>query len=141
MFRLTNLDDYETLSSGGTRQLFVLDHFQFRDTLDDEGRLHPWLVESSSDADDLFYELDYASMYEVMARYLAGVYEIVEYDLEQSPAHGALLDLLEFAAARARGGDAPFTLAELENEEGEDEEEEREEEEEEEEEGHEDWRG
>jgi hypothetical protein len=136
MFRLSTADEYEASSTQGTRHLFALDNFQFRDTLDDTGRLHPYVVESAG-GDDTFYEIDPASMYELMARYLAGVYEIVEYDLENSPAHDALLDLLEFATARARTGDGDFTLHEIEAEAAPDDEELEEEEEEE----SEDWRG
>ena len=127
MFRLSTADEYEANSTEGTRHLFALDNFQFRDTLDDAGRLHPYIVEAAG-GEDALYEVDAGSMYELMARYLAGVYEIVEYDLETSPAHDALLDLLEFATARARTGDGDFTLHDVEAEDSAGDEEEPEEE-------------
>jgi hypothetical protein len=52
-------------------------------------------------------------MYELVARYLAGEYEKDAYELEYSPGHHALLDLLEMAVARVRSGDSSFTVADL----------------------------
>jgi hypothetical protein len=59
------------------------------------------------------YETDRETMYELMARYLAGEYEKAEYEMERSPAHEALLDTLEIAAARARAGETEFSFDDL----------------------------
>ncbi|MBV9773752.1 MAG: hypothetical protein JO040_07375, partial [Gemmatimonadetes bacterium] len=59
------------------------------------------------------YETDPATMYEFMARYLAGEYEKEEYEMERSPAQEALLDALELATARARSGDTDFAFDDL----------------------------
>ncbi len=130
MFRLSSEDEFQTFSEGGTRFLFALDHFDFLDTLDGEGALHQFVIHAGEDEEEepTVYETDAATLYELMARYLAGEYEKREYDLESSPGHGALLDVLEIATARARAGETEFSLAELEGDDYEDEELEEEEE-------------
>lgn len=127
MFRQRTEDQHIASSEGGVRHLFVLDHFEFHDTLDDEGAVHHFVLEFADDEEEgepAAYETDRATMYELMARYLAGEYEKEEYDLDISPAHEALLDLLEMAAARARSGEFDFSLEDLEEEFGEEAEEE-----------------
>ncbi len=112
MFRLSSDDEYQEGSEGGTRHLFALGHFEFHDTLDGEGRLRHFVLETGDDAG--IFEAGREVMYEFMARYLAGLYEKEEYDMERSPAHEALLDNLELAAARARAGETEFFLDDLE---------------------------
>jgi len=112
MFRKTAEEAYEELASAGTRPLFAVGHFGFEDTMDGGGRFHHFVVEHGED-EDLYYEADQAVMYELVARYLAGEYEKKAYELDYSPGHHALLDLLELAAARARAGETDFDLAEL----------------------------
>lgn len=136
MFRTSSDEQYEEESEGGVRNLFRLGPFEFHDTLDDEGSFHHFVLEAPADeeAGTQRYEIDTESMYELMARFLAGEYEKAEYGLERSPGHDALLDLLELATARARAGGGDFSLEDLEHsetevlDEGEDEEEEGEEE-------------
>ncbi|HEX2187927.1 MAG TPA: hypothetical protein VHG51_03465 [Longimicrobiaceae bacterium] len=111
MFRERSGDEHERGSEGGKRHLFALAGFELHDALDAEGRMRHFVLEPEGDR---VYEADRATMYELMARFLAGEYEKVEYGLERSPAHEALLDLLEIATARARSGDGDFTLDELE---------------------------
>ena len=112
MFRLINEEVYEQASSAGTRPLFTVGHFVFEDAMDGEGRLHHVVVEHGED-EDFVYEADQPVMYELVARYLAGEYEKDAYELDHSPGHHALLDLLELATARARSGETDFDLAEL----------------------------
>lgn len=118
MFRQRTEDEHVASAEGGVRHLFVLDHFEFHDTLDEEGEIHHFVLEyaDEEEVEPAAYETDRATMYELMARYLAGEYEKEEYDLERSPAHEALLDLLEMAAARARSGEFDFSLEDLEEE-------------------------
>lgn len=114
MFRPITDDAYDTLSSAGARPLCTVGAFVFEDTMDEAGALHHVILEQGdSDEGPTAYEADQPTMYELLARYLAGEYEKTAYELEQSPAHHALLDLLELAAARARSGDTDFTLSEL----------------------------
>jgi hypothetical protein len=118
MFKLSSGDEYDAHSAGGVRHLFALGHFAFQDTLDDEGQFHHFAVETAEGDDDddpVPYEVGQELMYEFMARYLAGVYEKEEYDLDHSPGHHALLDVLEIAAARARAGETDFTVDELDH--------------------------
>lgn len=112
MFRKTSEDAYEALSSAGTRPLFSVGHFVFEDTMDGDGRFHHFIIEHAED-EEFLYEADQPVMYELVARYLAGEYEKNAYELEYSPGHHALLDLLELAAARARAGETDFDLSEL----------------------------
>lgn len=112
MFRLSSEEEYQEASEGGTRHLFALGYFEFHDTLDGEGRLRHFVLETGDDAG--VFEAGREVMYEFMARYLAGLYEKEEYEMERSPAHEALLDNLELAAARARSGEADFSLDDLE---------------------------
>lgn len=116
MFRERSEDEYERGSEGGRRHLFALAGFTFQDALDAEGRMRHFVLEAEREGEDDArpYEADRATMYELMARYLAGEYEKAEYGMERSPAHEALLDLLEIATARARSGDGDFSLDELE---------------------------
>lgn len=115
MFRQCTEDEYAQGAEGGIRYLFALDGFEFQDALDEEGRLRHFVLEGGEDdGEPAFYEADQPTMYELLARYLSGEYEKEAYDLERSPAHEALLDLLELATARARSGDSDFSLDELE---------------------------
>jgi len=115
MFRLSTEAEHEERSEGGTRHLFGLGHFEFHDAMDGEGRLHHFVVDLTGAEDDVMvYETDREVMYEIMARYLAGEYEKHEYAMERSPAHEALLDTLEIAAARARSGETEFAFDDLE---------------------------
>lgn len=115
MFKKSPDGDYEALSEGGVRHLFKLGPYEFHDTLDDDGAFHHFVLESAQgDADTAAYEVDWETMYEFMARYLAGEYEKAEYRMERSPGHDALLDMLEIAAARARAGETEFSLEDLE---------------------------
>lgn len=80
-------------------------------------QLHHFVVESSDEEEgSRVFEVDSQTMYELMARFLAGEYEKREYRLERSPAHAALLNLLELATARARSGDSGFALVPGEDE-------------------------
>jgi hypothetical protein len=115
MFRTRSEDEYQAASEGGVRHLFRLGPFEFHDTLDAEDRFRHFVLEDAAgDEEPLLYEVDRETMYEFMARFLGGEYEKSEYDLERSPGHDALLDLLELAAARARSGETEFSLEELE---------------------------
>jgi len=124
MFRTTPIAEYDDRCEAGVRPLFALGPYDFHDSMDGEGEVHHFVVEpGESDEDEpLVYEVDLATLYELMARYLAGEYEKAEYGMERSPAHDALLDLLELATARARSGDSDFTLDALEDVEYDDEE-------------------
>ncbi|MBD0318748.1 MAG: hypothetical protein ICV87_00335 [Gemmatimonadetes bacterium] len=114
MFRQSTEEQYEQASEAGTRHLFALGHFEFRDALDGEGELHHFVLDSSeSEGSSGVFETDQLAMYEFMARFLAGEYEKREYRLERSPAQDALLDTLEIAAARARGGETTFVFDDL----------------------------
>jgi hypothetical protein len=114
MFRLSSEEQYGEKSQSGVRHLFSLGPFAFQDTLDAEEGLHHFLLEGGESPDGtVVYEVDEATMYEFMARFLAGEFEKREYQLERSPGHEALLDLLEIASARARGGETDFTVDEL----------------------------
>ena len=116
MFRKSSDEEYETESTGGVRHLFRLGNYEFHDTLDDDGRFHHFVLEQARGDDDEAapYEVDTETMYEFMARYLAGEYEKAEYRMERSPGHDALLDVLELATARARSGETEFSLDDLE---------------------------
>lgn len=117
MFRHSSQDEYDEKSEGGARHLFEIGDFEFLDALGSDGALHHFVIESSETGGDvLLYEADPRTMYEFMARFLAGEYEKKEYDLERSPAHAALLDVLELATARARSGDSDFVLTPGEDE-------------------------
>lgn len=114
MFRLRNVTEYEEGSEAGVRHLFRLGSYEFQDTLDEDETYHRFILDSSNEETGLVvYEVDTDTMYEFMARYLAGVYEKAEYHMEQSPGHAALLDLLEIATARARAGEDDFNLDEI----------------------------
>lgn len=119
MFRKSPDGDYDDLSENGVRHLFRLGPYEFQDTLDEEGRFHHFLLEGGGEGDGerVAYEVDGDTMRELMARYLAGEYEKVEYELERSPGHDALLDQLEIATARARAGETEFTFEDLDHEE------------------------
>ncbi|HEU4557503.1 MAG TPA: hypothetical protein VFS20_06625 [Longimicrobium sp.] len=121
MFRKSPDGDYDDLSENGVRHLFRLGPYEFQDTLDEDGRFHHFLLEgeggSEEDGERTAYEVDGEIMRELMARYLAGEYEKAEYDLERSPGHDALLDLLEIATARARAGETEFAFEDLDHEE------------------------
>ncbi|HEX8359229.1 MAG TPA: hypothetical protein VF613_03950 [Longimicrobium sp.] len=114
MFRHTSEEEYEQACEAGTRHLFALGHFEFRDGLDGEGELHHFVIDSSEKEAPGIFEADQLAMYEFMARFLAGEYEKRQYHLERSPAQEALLDNLEIAAARARSGESEFFFDDLE---------------------------
>ncbi|HET6231403.1 MAG TPA: hypothetical protein VFE05_15120 [Longimicrobiaceae bacterium] len=114
MFKQSSGAEFEEQSEGGTRYLFSLDHFDFTDALGDGGAMRHFVVHTGATEDDAsYFEADQATMYEFMARYLAGEYEKNEYGMTRSPAHEALLDTLEIAAARARAGESDFALDDL----------------------------
>ncbi len=114
MFQPLSHDELDQKSDGGTRPLFTLGHYEFRDSLDGEGNLHHFVLDLSETAEEpTVYETNRPTMYELMARYLAGEYEKSEYDLERSPAQEALLDTLEIAAARARSGETDWEFDDL----------------------------
>lgn len=114
MFQPLSHDEADQKSEGGTRPLFTLGHYEFRDSLDGDGNLHHFVLDSSETTDEpTVYETNRRTMYEFMARYLAGEYEKSEYDLERSPAQEALLDTLEIAAARARSGETDWEFEDL----------------------------
>ncbi len=116
MFRKSPDGDYDDLSENGVRHLFRLGPYAFHDTLDEDGTFHHFLLEGEGDSRTA-YEVDSETMRELMARYLAGEYEKVEYELERSPGHDALLDQLEIATARASAGETEFTFEDLDHEE------------------------
>lgn len=114
MFRAISEEEWEAKSEGGTRHLFKLGHFEFRDSLSADGDLLHFVSDfGDTEEGSVTFEVDQFTMYEFMARYLAGEYEKREYDLERSPAQDALLDTLEIAAARARSGDTDFEFEDL----------------------------
>jgi len=115
MFRQSSETEYEGRSVGGSRHLFAIDSYEFFDVLDEEGKLHHFIIEHGDEEEGpAVYQTDRANMYEFMARFLAGEYEKREYDLQKSPAHGALLDALELALAAARSGQTGFSFDDLE---------------------------
>jgi hypothetical protein len=57
--------------------------------------------------------MDLPVTYEFMARFLAGEHELHEYEMERSPAHDEMLDILEIITARARAGEDHFTWDEF----------------------------
>ena len=116
MLRHCTESDFDEMSEGGTRYLCKLDHYDFRDTLDGEGFLH-FVVAEETEGEPQYYEADQEVMYEFMARYLAGEYEKEHYEMQRSPTHAALLDVLEMATARARSGDPGFTFDEVDGDE------------------------
>jgi hypothetical protein len=115
MFRTSSEEQYGEKSQSGVRHLFSLGPFAFQDTLDEAEELHHFLLAAGEedDAETIVYEVDQPTMYEFMARFLAGEYEKREYELDRSPGHEALLDLLEIASARARSGETDFSIDEL----------------------------
>jgi hypothetical protein len=112
MFKQSGEGEYEANAESGVRHLFRLAHYEFQDTLDGEGVFHHHVIETADD-DTVAYEAGRELMYEFMARYLAGVYEKEEYEMDRSPGHEALLDVLELATARARAGETDFSVDEL----------------------------
>lgn len=114
MFRAIDEEEYHERASAGTRALFELAHFAFRDTIDGAGEMHHFVVETGGDPHH-HYQADRGVMYELVARYLAGTYEKAEYQMERSPAHEALLDILEMITARARAGETELTVDELDD--------------------------
>lgn len=114
MFKESSTRHYETGAEGGVRHLFDLGGYLFQDTLDAEDGFHHFIVETEpGDVGPSVYEVDRETMYEFMARFLAGEHELEEYELERSPAHEALLDVLEIATARARSGESEFSWEEF----------------------------
>lgn len=116
MLRERSTDDYGAESEGGVRRLFTLGMYEFQDTIDGEERYHHYILERpAGGASGPTYEVDGETMYEFLARYLAGSFEMVQYHVDQSPTHNALLDVLEIATARARGGESEFSWEEFDN--------------------------
>lgn len=113
MFRQRGDREYEESSAAGVRELFSLGPFVFEDTMDGEGGLHHFVLSTGAE-DPACYEADRETMYELMARYLAGEHEKRAYSLGRSPGHESLLDLLEMATARARGGETELSFEDLE---------------------------
>lgn len=120
MLRFRPYDEYETHAEGGERHLFRLGQYEFHDTIDADGHYHQYILEADTGGEEApAYEVDRETMYEFMARFLAGTYELEEYDLEQSPSHNAMLDVLEIATARARAGETEFSWEEFDTPESE----------------------
>jgi aminoglycoside phosphotransferase len=120
MFKLRSQTDYETRSAAGVRELFTLGQYRFHDTLDDDGAMHHFVTDTAgTEGEAEAYEMDAPTAYEFMARYLAGLHEMEEYAMEQSPAQDELLDVLEIATARARAGETDFTWDEFDTAESE----------------------
>lgn len=113
MFRASSDEAYEAGSESGVRHLFELGPYTFQDTLDGEDAHHHFIVEQDAEGARSAYEVDRDTMYEFMARFLAGAYELEEYELEHSPTHDELLDVLEIATARARSGESGFSWDEF----------------------------
>lgn len=114
MFKERTEEEYEQMSSAGVRQLFALGPFRFHDTMDADGTLHHFVSEEVDETGEhRHYEMDTPVVYEFMARFLAGEHEIGEYDLDRSPAHEELLDILEIVTARARAGEPEFSWDEF----------------------------
>lgn len=113
MFRHRTDEEYAAGSEGGVRNLFSLGPYEFHDTIGGDDALHHFILESAEDGEPFVYEIDQPTMYEFMARFLAGEYEMREYQLERSPGHESLLDVLEMATARARGGEFGFSWDEF----------------------------
>lgn len=115
MFKQRSEQEYETGSNGGVRHLFSIGPYEFHDTMNEEGSLHHFILDPGEDDGPGIYEVDQPTMYEFMARFLAGHYEIEKYHLEHSPGHDALLDVLEMASARARAGESGFSWDEFDH--------------------------
>lgn len=113
MFRLRSEDEYAAGSDSGVRNLFSLGPYEFHDTLDADGVMHHFILEPGDEDGSGVYEVDHPTMYEFLARYVAGLYEMEEYELEHSVGHDELLDVLEMATARARAGESGFTWEEF----------------------------
>lgn len=113
MLKQRSTQAYETGSEGGVRNLFSLGPYEFQDTLDGDEAVHHFILEVDEDGAPFAYEIDQPTMYEFMARFLGGEYEMKEYHLERSPGHEALLDVLEMATARARAGESGFSWDEF----------------------------
>jgi hypothetical protein len=120
MMKWRSLEQYQADAVTGTRHLFRLGQYGFEDTLDAEDNFHHYILDgAASDAETHAYQVDRDSMYEFMARFLAGLYELEEYDLDHSPSHNALLDVLEIATARARAGETEFSWEDFDSPENE----------------------
>jgi hypothetical protein len=115
MFRQSSDAEFQGRAEGGTRHLFRIDSFEFFDVIDDEGVLHHFVLEHIEDDETAAYEVDRHTMYEFMARYMAGEFEKRQYNLSISPTHQALLDALEMALAGARSGETDFTFDDLDD--------------------------
>ena len=114
MLRQRSEEEYDADREGGVRHLFRLGQYEFQDTMDGEEKFHHYILEHAGGSDEIpRYEVDRETMYEFMARFLAGTHEMEEYKMERSPAHDTLLDVLEIAAARARSGEGEFSWEEF----------------------------
>lgn len=113
MLRSRDEDQFRASHDGGVRHLFELGPYTFQDTMDADEAMHHFIAERSEGGEESYYEVDPDTMYEFMARYLAGAYEVERYRLERSPGHDSLLDVLEIATARARAGESEFSWEEF----------------------------
>jgi hypothetical protein len=114
MFRERNPGQYEEAAQAGVRHLFSLGEFVFQDAMDAEGTLSHFVCASEDESGGTsYFEIDLPVVYEFMARYLAGEYELREFEMEHSPAHDELLDVLEILTARARAGETDFSWDEF----------------------------
>jgi hypothetical protein len=115
MLRERSAEEYGDLSAAGVRHLFRIGGYRFEDVVDGEGVLHHIIGEDGAGpgGSACTYEVDRDTMYEFAARYLAGLYELEKYELDESPGHVELLDVLEIATARARGGEFDFSWEEF----------------------------
>jgi hypothetical protein len=114
MFRERSAGQYDDAAEAGVRHLFSLGEYVFQDTQDAEGVLRHFVSSTSDDSGNTsFFEMDTPVVYEFMARFLAGEYELREFEMEHSPAHDELLDILEILTARARAGEAEFSWDEF----------------------------
>jgi len=116
MFRHTTQDDLETAAAVGTRQLFALGEFRFIDTLDDDGMIHQFVLESvePGETPDV-YRTDRETMYEMMARFLSGEQEKRDSGSDESITHGTLLEVLGIARTWARSGKTDFAFIDLDD--------------------------
>jgi hypothetical protein len=114
MFRERQEEQYEDAAQAGVRHLFSLGEFVFQDAMDAEGMLRHFVCATPGvGGATSYFEMDTPVVYEFMARFLAGEYELRELELEHSPAHDELLDVLEIITARARAGETDFSWDEF----------------------------
>jgi hypothetical protein len=114
MFREREAGQYEEAAEAGIRHLFSLGEYVFQDAMDGDGVLRHFVCATPDESGRTsFFEMDTPVVYEFMARFLAGEYELRELEVEHSPAHDELLDVLEILTARARAGETDFSWDEF----------------------------